>query len=125
MRQVAAVLLVSATLCASASASDWKSKVPDADRNRKNPLASDQSGVAAGKTLYTDKCAKCHGPNGEGKGHHPSLRTAEVHDAAPGELQWLLEHGNRWHGMPSYGSLSQDQRWQLVSFIQSLPVDSK
>lgn len=107
------------------STSNWEKKVPAEDRGRPNPLASDAAAAGLGSKLYADKCAKCHGENGEGQGHHPSLRTASVHQATAGELQWLLTHGNRWHGMPAFGSLSETERWQLVSFIQSLPADSK
>ena len=104
--------------------SDWQTKVPESDRTRQNPIASTPESLAAGKQIYADKCATCHGANGEGKGRHPSLQTKEVHSASAGELEWLIAHGNRWHGMPGYASLSQEQRWQLVSYIQSLPTGS-
>jgi mono/diheme cytochrome c family protein len=115
--------LVSLSIWAIADTSDWQKKVPEADRAQKNPLAGDQSAVTAGAKLYFDKCSKCHGLNGEGKGSHPPLRTAKVHRATAGELQWLLTHGNRWRGMPAFGGLSDTERWQIVSFVQSMPAD--
>jgi mono/diheme cytochrome c family protein len=117
---IMASLLTSAVL----AVSDWQKKVPDSDRTRPNPIAPSPESIAAGKEIYAVKCAKCHGANAEGKGHHPSLQTKEIHSASAGELEWLIAHGNRWHGMPAYESLSQEQRWQLVSYIQSLPTAS-
>jgi mono/diheme cytochrome c family protein len=118
----AVVLIVGLAL---ASESGWEKKVPEADRSRPNPAANDPDAVAAGGKLYAEKCAKCHGENAEGKGRHPSLRTQSVQQASPGELEWLLQHGNRWHGMPAFGSLSDTQRWQIVSYLKSLPATTK
>jgi mono/diheme cytochrome c family protein len=120
----AAILLIS-SLALAASESGWEKKVPESDRSRSNPVANDADAVLNGKKLYAEKCAKCHGENAEGKGHHPSLRTPSVQQATPGELQWLIEHGNRWHHMPAFGSLPETQRWQLVSYIKSLGPQTK
>ncbi len=51
----------------------WTKHVSEADKARANPVASDPAAVSAGQKLYADKCAHCHGANGEGKGHSPSL----------------------------------------------------
>ena len=120
------VILIALLLtCTVQAASDWQKKVPESDRTRPNPIASTPESIAAGKEIYAAKCAKCHGADGEGKGHHPSLQTKEVHSASPGELEWLIARGTRWHGMPAFKRLSQEQRWQLVSYIQSLPAGSR
>jgi len=99
----------------------WTKHVPEADRARPNPLTNDASALAAGQKLYTEKCARCHGATGEGKGHSPSLQTETVHALTPGELEWVIAHGFSLHRMPSFESLAQDQRWQIVSYVQSLP----
>ncbi len=122
---VAVVLVVG---LAWASESGWEKKVPEADKSRPNPVANDPDAAVAGGKLYTEKCAKCHGETAEGKGHHPSLRTPSVQQATPGELEWLIEHGVRWHmmpAMPSFASLPEAQRWQIVSYIKSLPPAAK
>jgi mono/diheme cytochrome c family protein len=124
LRSFRVILIASFLTSTVLAVSDWQSKVPESDRTRQNPIPSSPESMAAGKQIYGDKCVKCHGANGEGKGHHPSLQTKEVHSTSAGELEWLIAHGNRWHGMPGYGSLSQEQRWQLVSYIQSLPRGS-
>lgn len=104
----------------SAEQPGWAKKVPEADRTRTNPLASEPSAIAAGQKLYTDNCARCHGPKGEGKGHSPSLQKEEVLALTPGELEWVIAHGFSFHRMPGFESLTQDQRWQIVSYVQSL-----
>jgi mono/diheme cytochrome c family protein len=101
-------------------ASDWQKKVPEADRSATNPVANDPTAVTAGGQTYEQKCAKCHGPNGEGKGHHPALRSQKMQDATPGEIHWIITHGTAMHGMPGFGKLSDSERWQLVSYIKSL-----
>jgi mono/diheme cytochrome c family protein len=103
----------------------WTKHVSEADRARPNPEASDPAAVSAGQKLYSDKCAHCHGPNGEGKGHSPSLQTETVHSLTPGELEWVIAHGFSLHRMPSFESLSQDERWQIVAYVQSLPKAAK
>ena len=108
-----------------ASKSGWEKKVPEANRSRPNPVANDADAVIAGGKLYAEKCAKCHGGNAEGKGHHPSLRTQTVQQATPGELEWLIQHGNHWHMMPSFASMPETQRWQIVCYIKSLPPATK
>jgi mono/diheme cytochrome c family protein len=94
---------------------DWEAKVPESDRIRQNPIASSPESLAAGKQIYADKCAKCHAPTEKAKGTILRCKHKEIHSASAGQLEWLIDHGNRWHGMPGYGSLAQEQRWQLVS----------
>lgn len=118
-----AVILL--TIGVAASESGWEKKVPDSDRSRSNPVANDSDAISSGGKLYASKCAKCHGEQAEGKGRHPSLRTQRVQQAAPGELEWIVDHGNRWHGMPAFGNLPENERWQLVSYIKSLGVQEK
>lgn len=122
---LALIALVLVAGLAFASEGGWEKKVPEADKSRPNPAANDPDAVAAGGKLYAEKCAKCHGENAEGKGHHPSLRTQTVQQATPGELEWLIQHGNRWHMMPSFAGLPETQRWQIVSYIKSLGAESK
>lgn len=120
---VALLLFLLGAFTGLAFGSDWQKKVPEADRSKANPVASDATAVAAGASIYAAKCAKCHGTSGEGKGSHPPLRSEKMRTAAPGELEWFITHGNRLHGMPGFGSLPEEQRWQLVSYIKSLNAE--
>jgi mono/diheme cytochrome c family protein len=58
--------------------SDWQKKVPESDRTSQNPITSSPESIASGKEIYAAKCAQCHGANGEGKGHHPVLRSTSA-----------------------------------------------
>lgn len=95
--------------------------VPAKDHARTNPLAGNQDAVAAGGALYRDHCAQCHQADAEGDGKkRPSLRTPEVKGASDGDLEWFLRQGDLGHGMPSWSSLPQSQRWAIVAYLRSL-----
>lgn len=108
-----------ALLCRAASDSVFE-KVPGSDRKRANPYANQTEAIAAGSKLFSDHCAKCHGADALGRGKKPSLRTQEVQQATDGEIFWLLRNGNLRHGMPSWSSLPEPSRWQLVAYLKSL-----
>ena len=98
---------------------------PEKARKRANPLASDPDAVAAGRLLFEDHCAECHGENAEGgkkgsKHRGPSLRATEVQNAADGAVFWVLTNGVVRKGMPVWSKLPEPQRWQLVRFLKSL-----
>ncbi len=105
--------------CATAAHS-WMADVPETYRNKVNPYAGQNEAVAGGAKLYATHCEKCHGPSAAGTRGRPSLRTPEVQQAADGTIFWLLKNGNRYRGMPSWNSLPEASRWQLVAFIKSL-----
>jgi mono/diheme cytochrome c family protein len=96
----------------------WLAKVPDGERSRVNPVAGQQDAIAAGRVLYQDRCAQCHGANAEGRGKRPPLRSARVAGASDGELFWLLTNGYR--GMPRWSRLPEPERWQIVAYLRNL-----
>lgn len=100
-------------------------KAPEKARNRANPLESDRDAVAAGRLLFEDHCAECHGENAEGTKKAPSLRATEVQSATPGTLFWLLTNGVVRKGMPVWSRLPEPQRWALVRYIKSLGVEQE
>jgi mono/diheme cytochrome c family protein len=95
-------------------------KAPSKARARRNPLEHDPDAVATGKKLFFMHCAECHGEAAEGTRHAPNLHDAEVQEAAPGAIFWVLTNGIVWHGMPVWSKLPEAQRWQLVAYIKSL-----
>jgi len=100
-------------------------KVPAKYRGKANPMAKDKDSIPAGKILFEEHCAECHGGNVSGTKKAPSLRAQEVQTAAPGTLFWILSNGIVRKGMPVWSKLPEPQRWQLIAFIQSLgPVDA-
>jgi len=99
-------------------------KAPEKARAKRNPLEKDPEAVAAGRILFEQRCTECHGDTGEGGKKGPSLRAAEVQNAEPGAIFWVLTNGVVRKGMPVWSKLPEPQRWQLVSYIKSLGVAS-
>ena len=86
--------------------------------------------IAAGKDLYAADCASCHGPNGSdftsaGRGMSPravALDSATVQAYSERELFSMIGEGVRFTGMPGFaGAETNDQIWNLVDFLRSLP----
>jgi mono/diheme cytochrome c family protein len=99
----------------------WLGKVPARDREKTNPFRDQESAAAAGKRLFTDHCAACHGKQALGDKKHPSLRTERVQQqASEGELHWLIANGNMARGMPSWSKLGDPQIWQIVTYVKTL-----
>ena len=112
------------TVLAKAGDGEWLTRVPEKDRARTNPFAGDADAPAAGANIFAEHCAQCHGEEAEGKeGKHPrpSLHSDRVKQATPGELFWLLTNGSQRNGMPSWSRLPEAQRWQVITFLKSLP----
>lgn len=117
------VLLLGSALLMAADGS-WLRKVPEAERSRVNPYADKPEAIAAGKILFAENCAKCHGDDAGGKRNRPSLRSERVEHVTDGELAWLLRNGSAWKGMPSWSSLPEPERWQVIAYLRSLPRDA-
>jgi mono/diheme cytochrome c family protein len=116
-----AFLLAASLLCfAYAGDGKWLHRVPEKDRVRANPYAADKDAPAAGGKLFAQHCAECHGKAAEGGHGRPALTSARVRHATDGELQWLLRNGSLWNGMPSWSSLPEEQRWQLITYVREL-----
>ncbi len=75
--------------------------------------------------MFADHCAQCHGPDALGNGKRPSLRTSEVQNASDGELFWILRNGYLRRGMPSWSSLPEQTRWQIIAYVKSLGVSDE
>jgi mono/diheme cytochrome c family protein len=107
------------------SVSDWNA--PEKIKNMPNPTPANEGNVAAGMSTYRQRCAKCHGDNGDGKGEKAGelsiaptnfTNASEMKGATDGELFWKISVGHR--PMPSYKSkLTEEERWQLVDYIRT------
>ena len=110
---------------------EWKA--PARAAKKKNPVASDDKSIAAGKTVYVGNCLACHGKTGKGDGpsaaglepHPGDLSSSKVQDQTDGELFWKVTVGRK--PMPTYEkTLSEEQRWQVVNYLRTLKAtDSK
>jgi glucose/arabinose dehydrogenase len=86
----------------------------------KNPYAGQADALVAGKQVYTRHCGVCHGVGGEGTGNVPPLANGKAQSAPAGAVFWYITRGDVDNGMPSWAALPEQQRWQVVSYIQSL-----
>jgi mono/diheme cytochrome c family protein len=116
---LAIILFFSGTIFSAVGDGHWRANVPESARVRQNPMAGDPDAVAAGAKLFQQNCATCHGRQAEGRSKRPNLHSDRIRGATPGELEWLLRNGSLKNGMPSWSRLPEQQRWQLVTFLQS------
>ena len=117
---VLTIAFSAALACAANSATHWE-QVPAKDHARQNPLADQPAATAAGALVYREHCQQCHQANAQGDGHkRPSLRSERIRSASDGDIEWFLRQGDLYHGMPSWSSLPQAQRWQLVAYLRSI-----
>jgi len=114
-------LSIGATLLLCAAASSRWDRVPAKDHARVNPLASRSDSIAAGALVYRSHCEECHKADGMGDGHKkPPLRSDRIKSASDGDLEWFLRQGDLGHGMPSWSSLPEAQRWQVIAYLRSI-----
>lgn len=101
-----------------------------AGRELRNPLAGDETAVAAGRLVFQTFCVVCHGPAGAGDGTVTrrgvpapgSLLAEQAKARADGELFHLITHGRRT--MPGYASQIEPlDRWRVVAYVRSLQED--
>ena len=93
---------------------------PASAKETKNPYAGQQSAIDAGKTLYARNCLSCHGKTLQGTGNVPSLVNGKLKGVTPGEIFWFITKGSPENGMPPWGFLSEEKRWQIVSYVEAM-----
>jgi mono/diheme cytochrome c family protein len=122
----AALLLCALVGCMALADGSWLKKVPADFHSRTNPYAGQADAIAGGGKLFADHCAKCHGNDAMGTGKKPSLRSERVQkEATEGDIFWLLKNGNLGKGMPTWSSIPEPSRWQIVAYVRSLgPADA-
>jgi mono/diheme cytochrome c family protein len=100
------------------------SKAASEARSWKNPYEGRTDAIQAGEKLFRQHCAECHGDDGRGIGKAADLHSPVVQAATGGELVWFLRNGNLAKGMPSWSGLPIERRWQIVTYLKSLPSGS-
>jgi PQQ-dependent dehydrogenase (methanol/ethanol family) len=86
----------------------------------RNPLAGRADAAAAGRRLYDQTCQSCHGPAGQGE-RAPALdRGAFTRGNEDGDLFHTIRAGVPGTQMPPFPALSDEQTWQLVTYVRSL-----
>jgi mono/diheme cytochrome c family protein len=94
-------------------------EAPAAEAQMKNPYQGRPAAAAAGKQLYRQNCAQCHGQNLQGVGPAPALDKSSIKTAKPGELFWFISTGKPASGMPAWSGLPKQQRWEIITFLQT------
>jgi glucose/arabinose dehydrogenase/cytochrome c5 len=92
---------------------------PSSASDLKNPDAGKKDAADAGAKLYAANCSACHGPSGRGSGNLPALASGATQSAKDGETFWFITKGDVDNGMPAWGQLPEQQRWQIVTFLKS------
>jgi mono/diheme cytochrome c family protein len=94
----------------------------------KNPIASTDQSIAAGRRTYGRLCVRCHGVSGKGDGGgaHAGGQPADFTDetwefgGSDGEIFSAIREGTS-ADMEGYGDrLSENEIWELVNFLKSL-----
>jgi mono/diheme cytochrome c family protein len=106
-------------------AEEWKAPVRAA--KKKNPIASDDKSIAAGKLVYVGQCLSCHGAAGKGDGPAVKdlpkkvgdLSNPKMDEQSDGALFWKVTEGRT--PMPTYEKLlKEEERWMVVNSMRTL-----
>ncbi len=102
--------------------------VPDAAKNKKNPIASSSESISEGKALYGTHCKSCHGAKGLGDGPKAAQLKTEAGDFSKADFQaqsdgaifYKTSEGRE--DMPNFKKKipDADDRWNLVNFMRTL-----
>jgi mono/diheme cytochrome c family protein len=121
IRKLLPLILFLTTLVFAVADGAWLMSVPARDHQRTNPYQDQPDAIAAGRRIFLDHCAKCHGEDAEGTKKRPPLTSHRVQQQATvGDLHWLLVNGNMKKGMPSWSKLPDPQIWQVITYVKSL-----
>jgi mono/diheme cytochrome c family protein len=100
--------------------------VPAEYAGKKNPFGPEAAD--AGATIFKPNCETCHGPQGHGDG--PAGQSLDPKPKDLSELQkiagddylfWRISEGKPGTSMVAWkGILSEEQIWQVISFIGTL-----
>ncbi|MBL4747055.1 MAG: c-type cytochrome [Flavobacteriaceae bacterium] len=122
-----ASIVVAVFLLSFSSNAQSKWEAPTDAKAIVNPITIDKTSIKAGKKMYKQLCAICHGDKGKGDGlasvalnpKPANFLSEHVRKQTDGELFWKITTGNA--PMASYKeTLTPTQRWQLINFINTL-----
>ena len=122
---IAITFLVLLLLAVSQAQNPSFHNAPASTKELKNPVSAQPQAAVAGGKLFAKTCASCHGANGQGTGNIPAVAKGPSQSATDGELFWFITKGDISNGMPSWKALPKQQRWQIVTFLKTLPTAPK
>lgn len=118
--------------CGGGAPAETEPEPPAEYAGKTNPFANQADAATAGGALYAERCASCHGATGAGDGPaaaaldpKPADLATVVGDQADDFLFWRIMDGGAMEpfnsSMPAQkGILTDDQVWQLVTYIRTL-----
>lgn len=89
-----------------------------AGEKSKHPSIGDPQAIAAGRKLFANGCAACHGMEGQG-GRGPNLRARVMWHSTDDETMYNAIQKGIGGAMPA-ANLPEQQAWQVVAFVRSL-----
>lgn len=117
-------------LVAAAPVHEIQGPVGDQSAKMKELLKSTPAQIEKGKGLFQQNCVACHGANGQGDGPAaaaltPKPRNFHVTEGwkvgrAPAQVFKVLTNGIPGSAMASFATLSVEERWALVHYVDSL-----
>src|SRR5689334_12640082 len=127
---VMAFIIFSLANCKSSTESNngtWKA--PDDADDLKNPCTNITTVEKKGHSLYHVYWWSCHGESGYGDGaagkalgqRPANFHERRVREETDGALFWKMSNG-RGNMPPFKDVLSEEQRWQLVSYVRHISV---
>ncbi|HKX26333.1 MAG TPA: copper-binding protein [Blastocatellia bacterium] len=95
----------------------------------KSPLAANEENLSAGRSLFNQRCAACHGENGKAQTEFASIMTVKPRDLTSQQVRELTEprlyrivsQGIPPSGMPGLKDRIRDEAlWQLALYVKQL-----
>jgi len=104
-------------------------KAPESADKLKNPFKNVSAAEQKGQALYNVYCWSCHGKSGYGDGaagkalgeRPANFHNRRVREETDGALFWKMTNG-RGNMPPFKDVLSEEQRWQLVTYVRHISV---
>lgn len=132
--RVGLFLLFAIILGTSGASLATERKTPSAPENvlkLKNPVTPTSEALQEAADIYTAKCVKCHGTNGNGKGSATKGLDVKPRDYTDkrlmqtipdGQLFWIILNGSDpdTTDMEGYkNKFTEEQVWKLVHYVRS------
>jgi mono/diheme cytochrome c family protein len=92
----------------------------------KNPYEGDAGQAAAGRGLFNQYCAHCHGPNAVSPDPPRDLRRLKrsYGENMANVFHLAVKHGRPDKGMPNWtGRLDDEALWTIFAFLQTVQAE--